>query len=376
MVPSQFVRLERLPLTSRGKLDRRALPPPTRTQDSRRRKSAFHAPVAPASDTEKKMIAIWQEVLKVADIGVDDDFFALGGHSLKALKLAHLIQKELGIAFPFSAVFAARTPRALAQRALDCACYGKQSLDQPLVTLNSGEDGLRLFAFPPGTGDALGYAELAAGLKFCTFHAFNFIDAESRLQDYADLMMSIDPEGPYVLFGYSAGGNLAFNVAKGLERRGLSVAAIVMLDSGRVLDVFRFPDDEATRLATKFLDVEGVREYVHSAVLRDKAIRTIRRYLDVLSHTKDDGVVDAEIHFVLAEDSQDTFTDDRGIMISSKSGWADVTRRGLKTYRGRGNHSQMLNRPNLESNAALLRDILQSVAGVRARATCETRSGR
>src|SRR5437588_47046 len=83
-------------------------------------------------------------------------------------------------------VFGAGTVRGLAQRALDCARYGQRTLDQLLVTLNVVEGGLPIFAFPPGTGDALGYGELAKRLKSYTFHAFNFIEAESRLRDYAD----------------------------------------------------------------------------------------------------------------------------------------------------------------------------------------------
>jgi amino acid adenylation domain-containing protein len=374
MVPSQLVRLEHLPLTPRGKLDRRALPSPVRTREPMGATSSHQGPVAPANDTEEKMIAIWQEVLKLTDIGAQDDFFALGGHSLKALKLTNLIHKEMGVAMPFSAVFSARTVRSLAQRALDCARYGEQALDQPLLTLNLGDSGVQLFAFPPGTGDALGYAQLAGHLRSCTFHAFNFIDAETRLRDYADRIMGIDPDGPYLLFGYSAGGNMAFRVTKELERRGRKVTAIVMLDSGRVLETFRFPVDEIKRLATDFLDAEGVKEYVHSAVLRDKATRTIHRYLDELSQTKDDGIIDAEIHLVLAEGSEDTFTDDRGVVISSKTGWANVTQRELRTYRGRGNHAQLLNEPNLQPNAALLCDILHTLAGLCANAACDTRS--
>jgi thioesterase domain-containing protein len=292
------------------------------------------------------------------------------------LKLTDLMAKQMGVMMPFSAVFAAPTVRSLAQRVLDYARYGEQALDQPLVTLNVADGGVPLFAFPPGTGDALGYPELASHLKFCTFHAFNFIDAKSRLRDYSDLIMGIDPDGPYLLFGYSAGGNIAFHVTKELERRGRNVTAIVMLDSGRVLEKFHFPEDEAKRLADDFLDAEGVKEFVHSAVLRDKATRTIHRYLQTLSQTKDDGVIDAEIHLVVAEDSEDTYTDYRGIMISSKSGWADVTRRGLTTYRARGTHAQLLNKPNLDPNAALLGGILRTVADVHARAAGDGRSNR
>jgi amino acid adenylation domain-containing protein len=365
MVPRHLIQLERLPLNSSGKLDRRALPSPTGIHDTNR-PDLRNAPAGPASDTEKQMIAIWQEVLETSDIGIDDDFFALGGHSLKALKLAHLIQRDMGVAMPFSAVFSAQTVRSLAQRALDCARYGEHALDQPYVTFNVANGRLPLFAFPPGTGDALGYLELAGRLEFCIFHAFNFIDAESRVRDYADRIISVDPDGPHILFGYSAGGNMAFRVTKELERRGRTVAAIVMLDSGRVLETFGFPDEEIARLAADFLDAEEVREYVRNTVLRDKATRTIHRYVNALSQTRDDGSVDAELHLVVAEDSENTFTDQRGITISTKSGWADVTRRGLKTYRGSGSHAHLLNNPNLDANAALLREILRKLACRRA----------
>ena len=258
------------------------------------------------------MIGIWQAVLGISDVGPEDDFFALGGHSLKVLKLTHLVEKKLGVALPFSAIFAARTVRALSQRALDCARFGQDALDQPLVTLNVRKGEVPLFAFPPGTGDALGYAELAQRMTLGTFHAFNFIMEATRFRDYANLITQADPQGPYLLFGYSGGGNLAFNVAKELERRGRIVTAIVMLDSGRVLEKFRFPADEAKRLATEFVEAEGVREYVPSAVLRDKTVRMIGRYLDEMSRNLDDGMVDAPIHLVTSEDNSDVFIDETG----------------------------------------------------------------
>jgi amino acid adenylation domain-containing protein len=361
MVPAHFVRMEQFPLTHNGKLDRRALPLPAGT----RREGAARPHSAPANETEKQMIGIWQAVLGLADVGPEDDFFALGGHSLKVLKLTHLVEKKLGVVLPFSSIFAARTVRALSQRALDCARFGQDALDQPLVTLNVRKGGVPLFAFPPGTGDALGYTELAQRMTLGTFHAFNFIMEATRFRDYANLITRADPQGPYLLFGYSGGGNLAFNVAKELERQGRIVTAIVMLDSGRVLEKFRFPADEPKRLATEFLEAEGVREYVPSAVLRDKTVRMIGRYLDAMSHTPDDGMVNAAIHLVASEDGRDIFVDEGGRVVSSKPAWADVTRGGLTTYRGHGKHAQMLHLPHLEANTAILRDIFASAASLR-----------
>jgi hybrid polyketide synthase/nonribosomal peptide synthetase FtdB len=255
--------------------------------------------------------------------------------------------------------------RALSQRALDCARFGQDALDQPLVTLEVRKGGVPLFAFPPGTGDALGYTELAQRMTLGTFHAFNFIMEATRFRDYANLITQADAQGPYLLFGYSGGGNLAFNVAKELERQGRIVSAIVMLDSGRVLEKFRFPADESKRLATEFLEAEGVREYVPSAVLRDKTVRMIGRYLDAMSRNLDDGMIDAPIHLVTSEDNSDVFVDETGRAVSSKPAWADVTRGGLTTWRGHGKHAQMLHLPHLDANTAILSDIFASAASSR-----------
>jgi thioesterase domain-containing protein len=106
------------------------------------------------------------------------------------------------------------------------AKFGITGIDEALVPLSVRANGPNLFAFPPGTGDALGFVQLAMLLMPYRFHGFNFIKAESRLHDYADLLMSVDPDGPYVLFGYSSGGNLAYHVTRELEERGRRVEGV------------------------------------------------------------------------------------------------------------------------------------------------------
>ncbi len=89
MVPSAFVFLERLPITPNGKVDRRALPAPAETRDDR----AF---VAPEGDLEEKIAAVWREVLGVETVGVEDNFFDAGGHSLLLVRLHSRLQEALG----------------------------------------------------------------------------------------------------------------------------------------------------------------------------------------------------------------------------------------------------------------------------------------
>ncbi|MCU1349769.1 MAG: linear gramicidin synthetase subunit, partial [Acidobacteria bacterium] len=103
MVPSAIVPVDALPLTSNGKVDLNALPAPPELND------ANTPVVAPRNDTERALVEIWREVLGRERIGIDDDFFAHGGDSLRTMPLIFRIRREFGIDVPLSAVFTAPT---------------------------------------------------------------------------------------------------------------------------------------------------------------------------------------------------------------------------------------------------------------------------
>ncbi len=110
MIPSYFVGLERLPLTPNGKIDRKALPAPEGEAGSGTEY------VAPRNELETKLVAIWQEVLGLAkEIGVHDNFFDIGGHSLRATTLAGKVFKELNVNLPLRDVFRHSTIAAMAE---------------------------------------------------------------------------------------------------------------------------------------------------------------------------------------------------------------------------------------------------------------------
>ncbi|MCC5615367.1 amino acid adenylation domain-containing protein [Nostoc sp. CHAB 5836] len=99
MIPSAFVMLSELPLNFNGKIDYKQLPKP----DER---SIIESPyLAPRNETESILVNIWQQVLKVSNIGVNDNFLDLGGHSLKAISLVSQIQEKLGLPFQLKQVF-------------------------------------------------------------------------------------------------------------------------------------------------------------------------------------------------------------------------------------------------------------------------------
>jgi acyl carrier protein len=107
MVPSAWVALAELPLTPSGKVDRRALPAPERGAEGS---------VAPRTGVEQVMAALWSEVLGSAEVGVEESFFTLGGHSLRATRLVSRIHDTFGVSLPVRAIFESPTVAGLARR--------------------------------------------------------------------------------------------------------------------------------------------------------------------------------------------------------------------------------------------------------------------
>ena len=110
MVPSLFVRLDAMPLTSNGKVDKKALPDPEGNFET------THDYVAPVTEIEKKLAGIWQELLGVERVGIYDNFFELGGHSLLATQVISKIRTEFNNELPLKVLFESSTIQALSKQ--------------------------------------------------------------------------------------------------------------------------------------------------------------------------------------------------------------------------------------------------------------------
>ena len=126
MVPSIFVELDAFPLLSNGKVDRKALPEPEWVSEREY--------IAPRNDTEESLAAIWQDILDIDQVGIHDDFFALGGHSLIAIKLVARILEQMQVDVPLDKLFETPTVAALAESVNEFRDSGSATPDITPIT--------------------------------------------------------------------------------------------------------------------------------------------------------------------------------------------------------------------------------------------------
>ena len=264
MVPSAFVRLERMPLTANNKVDRRALPEPEGGRDG------VDTPFAPPRDVlELQLVQLWETILGVHPISITDSFFELGGHSLAAARLMAEIQARFGRSLPLSVLFQRQTAEGLAD------ALRQQFDSQPpssLVAIQPRGAKPPFFCVHPGGGQVLCYLELARHLgPEQPFYGFQSQGLEgeaellTRVEDmaahYVNALRSLQPEGPYLLGGWSFGGLIAFEMASQLLRSGAEVAMLALLDTHSSIPSRPegLPDyDDATLMANFIWDLRGI----------------------------------------------------------------------------------------------------------------------
>ncbi|CAO3566687.1 unnamed protein product [Mortierella alpina] len=128
MIPAVFVRLDLMPLTSRGKLDRRALPDPDLNS------SVTRAYVSPQGEIETALATMWSELLNVKRVSRHDNFFMLGGHSILAIRLLNAVAAAFGPQLPMSTLFASPTLQSLADAIHICISQGDSHLSIPRIS--------------------------------------------------------------------------------------------------------------------------------------------------------------------------------------------------------------------------------------------------
>ena len=369
MLPSIFVTLKSMPLTPNGKIDRRMLPAPS---DAELAPTSTFA--APKDIVESRLAQIWENVLDVRPIGLKDNYFEMGGHSLLAVKLMKRIEDAFGKNLPIATLLQAPTIEQLAailrgqkwSPAWSCLVPIQTSGSKPPFFCVHGANGtvVRFYDLSRYLGSEQPFYGLQArGLdpKYkCQTRA------EDMAASYLDEIRKVQPRGPYFLGGYSFGGAIAFEMARRLASQGEEDVFVVLFDThfprrkpppksckNAFLGFFRVPASERwsylSRMATA--PTRAFQRWLYVARL-PRMVKEVRK-----------GCLQAESDYrpqtypgrvILFRSDHEPL----GRLGDPRAGWSECVPRGLEIYEITGNHENILLEPQVRRVAEHLKACL------------------
>lgn len=263
MQPQRLIFLAELPLSRNGKLDRKALPAPPPQPNE--------AGGIPSGLIEQRLCEYFADALQIPVVAPEANFFELGGNSLSAVDVAARINAGLGWQITIASIFAHPSPRALAEHGPEHA----PNMLAPSLLLRPGPYATgntlpTLFCIHPAGGIAWCYSGLARFLKTpCEIVGLQAQgltpgscitpSMDVMAEEYANRIRTHQPEGPYWLIGWSVGGMIAHSVAARLERQGLKVELLAMMDA--------YPSDLWRRFAFETLSPKEEESMALAALL-------------------------------------------------------------------------------------------------------------
>ena len=233
MVPTFLVQLSELPLTPNGKVDRKALPAPGTVQPE------LTAASRGADALETTLLGIWESTLGIRPIRTSDNFFDLGGHSVLAARIFARMEKVLGKSLPLATLFQAPTVETLA--AVIRKSEWKPMWSSLVPIRPAGTKAPFFFVHPIG-GNVLNFSGFCShfgpdqpiyGLQARGLNGEEapHTTVEEMAADYIQSIRGVQPEGPYYIGGFSAGGVVAFEIARQLQSVAQPVGILALLDT-------------------------------------------------------------------------------------------------------------------------------------------------
>lgn len=414
MIPDRFFAVSSFPTTPNGKVDRRALLALSRSDAPGSAGEPRPSPKATESDNpaERAMAEVWREVLGTDDFGPTDEFFEAGGNSLQAVKLFARIRECFGKSLPVSTILTAGTVRALVDQ-LGAERVGERSAS--LGTSPGPSSAQRFFFVHDGFGEIIPYRALSKGLQedFDVFglgpeSAANVPTVHATIEEMAEAytrrIVDEHPEGPCWVGGLCAGGVIAFEIVRNLERRGRPVAGLVLLDAASPLATPTH-HDQRTRIARFGRALQKANGSVWQRAVhileesRDRIGRLIRfeaesRVGDYLERVRYEmfrravhegrlaelppflqnlsvfsvysfaerryrprGAISSPIVLVRASEGDGADTPMKAFHREAALGWEGLTTGRIRTFDAPGGHSTMLQEPNVTAIADFLKDL-------------------
>lgn len=394
MIPSALVLLDSIPVTPNGKLDRRALPAPG--QGGAEIKGQF---IAPRDALEFRLAQIWKEVLKANVVGVRDNFFDRGGHSLLAVRLLAGIRQTLNVDLPLSVFFNQQPTIEHLAAHIRQLQGGAQRQFSPLVEIQPGASGRpAFFCVHPSGGNVLCYAELSQRLgadqPFYGLQSQGLDTAQEEAQTsieemaafYVEAIRAAQPEGPYLLGGWSMGGLVAFEMAQQLEALGQQVSLLALIDTMVPTAENQLAElDELSLMANFALDMGLSLEQLRVSPDELLLLNPQQQLAYVLELARESNVLPPDIELSQIERLYHAFKTNVRAMMNymppkpltgqitlfkaeetleeqgdSQGSWEDFVQEGVELVKVPGNHFTMMRTPHVKALAESLAHCLEN----------------
>ena len=384
MIPNIFHILENMPTTINDKIDRKAL------LDYKFNSENEEKYTAPRTEEESLLASIWKESLQIENIDIFTNFFEMGGHSIKAVKVIIEIEKITGKRFPLSALFEYSTVEKFAK----LLRKDKEINSDCLVPLKPNGNKTPLFIIHGAGLNVLNFVNLSNqfdeeqpvyGIQGTAKEYGEWYESiEAMAAHYIDAIVKINPNGPYALAGFSFGGVVAFEMTRQLRQQGKKVILTGLLDS--YLDSSYYYESYSQKKLIRYLDLTYKRlDFLKEMLLSWEAfkmrINSKKDYIVKKHFGYNNTMTDQEAlaleQFIEADSMVKTIVDRYHIkpqdievdLFRSKDdlhykldpthlGWKKAALKGVKIHNIPGNHLDILAPPNDKILARMLQDIL------------------
>jgi amino acid adenylation domain-containing protein len=276
MVPATIVFLDSIPLTPNGKVDRNSLPAP-----SHERQADNSTYLPPRNAMEKELVAIWEDILGVSPVGVQDDFFDVGGHSLLAVRLLSAIEEKIGQRVSLAALLQGRTIEYVAN-----TIAGDNTKNTLSNFISHRTCGNKIPFFAAGSHPK--YAELPGLLgdnqPFYQMDLYALLTERkeqglkpfTHIEDFAEYyvqkILDACPEGPFNLGGGCEGAYVAYEIAVRLQEMGHEVGALVMW----IPPALRESKGLSPRRFASYLTLQRIRYIITGGALFRSSLQSLR----------------------------------------------------------------------------------------------------
>ncbi len=394
MIPFGFMTIDALPLTLNGKIDPKALPPVNFVNQT-----VAESYLAPRSQLEAQLTSVWEKVLEVKRVGIKDDFQELGGSSLLAITLISEIEQTLQQKIPLKALSNLTTVEQMAR----CFAEGQPTIEdlattpdginpedyQALLTIMAGRQGDR------PRPNSLMVAMQNQGSKPPLFFCANAYEEAAPLADYLGneqpfyLMesgyftlectdrqikalaahhlkdiLTVQPQLPYLLAGYSTGGLVALEIAQQLQSMGKEVALLAILDTAGSHPVYQNYQQLNYILRTNWDRLASLKLADKLSYLRSRIKLGIKAKLSAEKFTSDPYIIQpyqGKVSLFLASQSDRRFFFNHKIKLwlCRRNGWHQGIVSQLKIEQVPGNHFNMLEEAHVQVLGEKLKQILK-----------------